>query len=302
MGAMQRTFVVAVSGGIDSVALLGLLVSGQLASSQFPAPSSRFIVAHFDHGIRPDSKADREFVQDLAKKYGLQFVFDEGNLGPNASEAEARDARYTFLRRVKDASGAASIVTAHHQDDVLETAILNMLRGTGRKGLSSLKSTDEIYRPLLSTPKSEIKKYAEEQGLAWREDSTNADTKYLRNYIRHRILPIFDADSRQKLLDLIELSKTSNAAIDEMLASQLDAESTESGINRHWFIMLPHEVSREIVAAWLRANGINDFDKKTIERIVIAGKTYAPGKQIDVNGGHIIKVSAKFLALAGRER
>ncbi len=290
---MERTYVVAVSGGVDSVALLDMLVKRGEAA---------LIVAHFDHGIRSDSASDRKFVQDLAAKYGLQFVYDEGNLGAGASEATARDARYAFLRRIKQATGADWIITAHHEDDVLETAIINMIRGTGRKGLGSLRSTDEIYRPLLNTPKSELLSYARENGLEWREDSTNADAKYLRNYVRHNILPRFDPESRQRLRGLIDSTIITNSEIDRFLAWELQGNLSDEGLDRYWLTMLPHDVAREVVASWMRSNGISDFDKKTIERIVIAGKTYAPGKQIDVDGSHIIKVSSKFLALVGRER
>ena len=119
------TYIVAVSGGVDSIVLLDLLANQEKA---------KLIVAHFDHGIRNDSRDDRMFVQDLAVRYELPFVYDVGNLGQGASEAKAREARYTFLRGVRQAAGARSIITAHHEDDVLETAILNIMRGTGRKG------------------------------------------------------------------------------------------------------------------------------------------------------------------------
>src|SRR3990172_5722177 len=126
------TYVVAVSGGVDSVVLLHLLVQkGQRAEGRGQSKYN-FIVAHFDHGIREDSKLDRELVQELAKKYNLPFVYNQGNLGPKASEATARDARYAFLNKVKDSVSAQAIITAHHQDDVLETAIINLLRGTNR--------------------------------------------------------------------------------------------------------------------------------------------------------------------------
>src|SRR4051794_16456164 len=122
-------YVVAVSGGVDSVGLLDLLRMD---------PGVKLTVSHFDHGIRDDSHLDRAHVQALARRYQLPFVYDKGALGPGASEAEARTARYQFLDNVKTKTGAHAIVTAHHQDDVLETAIINLLRGTGRKGLSSL--------------------------------------------------------------------------------------------------------------------------------------------------------------------
>src|ERR1039458_1834138 len=149
-------YIVAVSGGVDSVALLDIM------SRQ---PELDLIVAHFDDGIRTDSAKDRIFVGDLATKYGYLFEFEEGKMGSSTSEAEARLARYDFLERARNKHQAAAIVTAHHQDDVIETAILNLYRGTGRRGLSSLGSTDLIKRPLLAISKQELIDYAKSRNL-----------------------------------------------------------------------------------------------------------------------------------------
>src|SRR4051794_19867846 len=116
------SYVVAVSGGVDSMALLHYLQT---------RPGIKLTVAHFDHGIRDDSPEDRKLAQEVAKSYKLPFVYHEGRLGGEASEATARAARYDFLNKVRRSSQAQAIITAHHQDDLLETAILNMLRGTG---------------------------------------------------------------------------------------------------------------------------------------------------------------------------
>jgi len=284
-------YVVAVSGGVDSIALLDVLHNSS---------GVKLIVAHFDHGIRDDSAADRHFVEQLARQYGLPFTFDEGRLGAGASEDVARRARYAFLRRVKDVSGAKAIVTAHHEDDVFETAILNLLRGTGRKGLSSLQSTDELYRPLLKTPKANLIAYARSRNLAWREDSTNKNTDYLRNYIRHNILSKFDDESRGRLRELIRKAKDTNIEIDGMLAEQLHLQPSYEVLDRHWFIMLPHAVAKEIIAAWLRSRGISDFDKTLLERVTVAAKMYAPGKQIDINGQYVVQIRKDDLVITPR--
>ena len=302
MGANNKpvSYVVAVSGGVDSVVLLDVLA--KLAWGEHPSqhPGVRLTVAHFDHGIRQDSGADRHFVQQLAGHYGLPFTYDEGRLGPGASEAQAREARYNFLRRVRQAGGADYIVTAHHEDDLFETAILNLLRGTGRKGLSSLRTTEELYRPLLTTPKANLIAYAHKHNLNWREDSTNQSTTYLRNYIRHHIMPKLDAPARRQLRSIIRAAKAHNVEIDSLLAEQLHLQPSGMVLDRQWFIMLPHAVAREIVAAWLRHLGITDFDRQLIERIVIAAKTYAAGKQLDVNGRYVIAVTDDRLILKPR--
>jgi len=290
---MPGKYVVAVSGGVDSVVLLDLLAG---------RAELRLVVAHFDHGMRAESCADRLFVQNLAQKYNLPFVFDEGNLGAKASEATGRAGRYKFLRQVMRAADAQSIVTAHHEDDLLETAILNLLRGTGRKGLSSLKNPGEIYRPLLDTPKQALAEYAKTHHLEWREDATNADITYLRNYIRHKILPRFDAGARQNLRGLVDAAHRANTEIDTLLTNQLHVQTSRLVLDRQWFAMLPHAVAKEMLAAWLRSHGIRNFDKKLIERVTAAAKTFAPRKRIDIDAAHVLRVEKTRLALAPRER
>lgn len=287
------SYVVAVSGGVDSMVLLHILARS--------VPADRLTVAHFDHGIRPDSAEDRLLVSRVARDYGLSFVYDEGRLGAGASEAAARDARYTFLRRVMRADGADYIVTAHHEDDVLETAVINLLRGTGRKGLASLRSHGELYRPLLSTPKRHILAYAAKHGLEWREDSTNADVNYLRNYVRHVILPRFDHDDRDRLRHLITDTERKNVEIDGLLAGQLHLQPAGDRLDRHWFRELPDNVAREIVAAWLRRLGIHGFDRKTVNRLAEAIRTLANGKRSDINGRYVLLVGRDHVTVAPRQ-
>jgi tRNA(Ile)-lysidine synthase len=281
-------YVVAVSGGVDSMVLLDLLRM---------YPGVKVTVAHYDHGIREDSPYDRVHVQMLARRYNLPFVYDMGQLGPGASEAEARQARYEFLHKVKEMTGADAIVTAHHENDVLETAIINLLRGTGRKGLSSLTNGEGIIRPLLDVPKSEILDYAKRHGLVWREDSTNTDTNYLRNRVRHEILPSWSEHDRRRLLDVSRHMQTVNQEIDDILGPNLEDE-----LEREWFILLPHAVSREVMAAWLRHHHLRDFDRGTIERLTVAAKTAPSGKAIDAVKGHRMHVGGLSLALKHHER
>ncbi len=216
----------------------------------------------------------------------------------------ARTARYRFLRAARKAAGARGIITAHHQDDVLETAVINLVRGTGRRGLSSLKSSEGMARPLLRVPKKDLIAYAEANQLAWREDSTNQDTRYLRNHIRHKVLPRFSEANRQALLAYINQLHDVNQEIDGQLTSfhQKLVKGSTFHIDRRQFIMLPHAVAREVLASWLRQGGIREYDRKTLERLVIAAKTYAPNKKADITRHYFISVTADYLALRRRDR
>lgn len=283
----------AVSGGVDSVALLHLLAG---------RAELQLTVAHFDHGIRDDSAEDRRHVQTLARNYGLPFVYCRAELGMGASEAAARQARYDFLHHVRRESGAAAIVTAHHQDDLLETIILNLLRGTGRRGLSSLKSTDVIRRPLLHVPKSKLLRYAKREGLRWREDSTNTDERYLRNYVRRQIMPRFADADREVLLAIAERARVLGGEIERQAANYLHLQPAPGVLDRHQFIMLPYAVSREIMAEWLLQNAGAELSRKLLERLVITAKAGRAGTKVDVNKEYWLRICRTRLALEPRER
>jgi tRNA(Ile)-lysidine synthetase-like protein len=286
-------YVVAVSGGVDSVVLLHMLARN---------PELQLTVAHYDHGIREDSAEDRRLVQELAREYGLPFVYHAGKLGPGTSEATARTARYGFLHNVRQVSGAGAIITAHHQDDVLETIILNLLRGTGRRGLASLRSTDIVKRPLLHVPKKELLRYAEREGLRWHEDSTNTDEKYLRNYVRKYILPRFADADREALLEISRQTHALNMQITEQAVNFLHVQPARHVLDRHGFIMLPHAVAREIMAEWLLQNTGVELSRKMLERLVMAAKTGRADSRVDVSAGHWLYISRTRLALQPLER
>ena len=266
-------YIVAVSGGVDSVVLLDLLSKQKKLN---------LIVAHFDHGIRKSSNLDHDFVKELAYVRKIPFYSERIELGPDVSEETARIARYNFLEKTRKNLAADSIVTAHHQDDLIETATFNIIRGTGRRGLSSLKSTKTIKRPLLLYPKQDLIDYAEKNNLKWLEDETNKDTKYSRNYIRHKLLSGLSRQSKNNFVDILSNSRKINHTLDLELNRQLIKHSSGNTLDKKWFIMLPHKVSTEIMASWLRNQGLGSFDRKTIDRSVIAAKTFDKNKQLDL--------------------
>lgn len=286
-------YVLAVSGGVDSVVLLNLLKHKSTISKD---GSWKLGVAHFDHGIRADSGNDRLFVEKLAEEYRLPFFYCEGNLGNHASEAEAREARYEFLQKITKQTKSDATITGHHQDDVIETAIINLLRGTKAKGLSSLKSTLEIVRPLLGFSKKDIIDYAKSHNLQWREDETNQNPKYLRNYVRHNLVSKISQDQRDKLLKIINDSAKTSAEITKILG-QFVPENGQ--INRLKFINLPHSVASELVAAWLK-NLELQVDQKTVERLVAGFKSAKNGSKLDINKNHQFLIATDTIKLINK--
>lgn len=188
----EGTTLVAVSGGIDSVVLLDLCYHAGLDIA----------VAHCNYQLRgQDSEDDLLFVKDLANSYGLPFhqhIVDlrqkitQQNSSSNV-QAEARKIRYHFMRAVAKEHNYLRIATAHHQQDKVETFLINMMRGSGLAGLVALDATNgDLVRPLLFATKLEIQQYAQEKKLAWREDKSNASTNYLRNKLRHKVIPVLE--------------------------------------------------------------------------------------------------------------
>lgn len=264
-------YIIAVSGGVDSMVLLDMLHKNTELD---------LIVAHIDHGIREDSSEDADFVAGVAGVLGVSYESIKLDLGASASEDTARRHRYDFLRNVRKKHDAVAIVTAHHLDDRIETAAINTLRGTMRRGLVSLKETDEIKRPLLGMTKDEIRDYAITHRIEWREDSTNSTDDYLRNRVRGRLYGTITPSLRKELTQLLATIEADNTHIDQLIAKYLDGRGAR--LLRSECMNIDALVLYEIVAAWLRANNAT-FDKNTIVRICNGARNLKNGAKIDID-------------------
>ncbi len=286
-------YVLAVSGGVDSIVLLDVLAR---------LPGLELIVAHYDHGIRADSADDAALARAAAERYGLAYMYERGELGPPASEDAARQARYGFLRRAMLTQNAHAIITAHHEDDVLETAALNLLRGTGRKGLTSLASRGELLRPLLKIPKKTLLEYAQTRQLRWHEDSTNANERYRRNLVRHRLMPRMSAERRMAFAELLARQRAVNAEIDMLLDEILATQPAPQYLSRQLFAALSYAVAAELMAAWLRQNQLGGFGKKRLHQLIVFAKTASPGKQSPLSAAYMLHVRKQFLQILPTHR
>lgn len=193
---VEKRLLVATSGGADSVALLRGL--DEIA----PSLSLELVVAHLNHRLRgPESDADAVWVNELAKSLNLTCEvgdLTEGSLDPGAGalEENARIARYRFLEEAAEKFGCSTIVVAHTADDLIETALLHLFRGTGIAGLCSippvrpLNAERRLVRPMLGTRRSLVEQYLQDRQQSFRVDSTNSETWQTRNRIRHVVLPM----------------------------------------------------------------------------------------------------------------
>ena len=182
------TILLTVSGGIDSIVLCEL----------FHQAGLKFGIAHCNFQLRvEESDTDELFVEELAEKYGVQFhsvSFDTSAFAKKnklSIQVAARQLRYQWFEEIRTQFEYKYIATAHHQDDSIETFFINLIRGTGIAGLHGiLPKQNNIIRPLLFTGKDQIEVFAKKNKLEHREDSSNASDKYVRNKIRHKLIPL----------------------------------------------------------------------------------------------------------------
>jgi tRNA(Ile)-lysidine synthase len=222
MLAGGETVLVAVSGGADSVALLNFLV--ELA----PAWRLQLHVLHVDHQLRPDSLADADFVRALGARLGVPVDVVTVMVDPRGSvEAGAREARYAALEAAAARLGAHRIAVGHTADDQAETVLMRLVEGAGVRGLAGIPPVrGRIIRPLIDMHRAALEAALGAAGVSWVEDPTNRDPKFLRNRIRHELLPLL-ADSYNPgvaaaLTRVSALARDTVTALDRAAAVELE--------------------------------------------------------------------------------
>lgn len=280
----RSEFILAISGGLDSMVLLHAM--------QKLKPQAQLIVAHFHHGESddPEVKTYREQASLMVKSYcdlhGFMF-FSGKSLEKLSSEDEFRQKRRQFFAQVKADYPHSILVTAHHKDDLLETWLLKMIRGTGAEGLENFKFwNQQVLRPLLSFTKAEILNYAQTEGLTWLDDPSNQENDYLRNWIRNEWLKALDAkvpgsianltNSLQRLVDEI---KTDDQAIVINYDYNSKNISTKASFNRTEFLQLSHSNQFKTLAKGMKGIGQREFSQGQLQEII---------KRLDKNQKDII--------------
>lgn len=188
---------VAVSGGADSVVLLHIL---HRLSARFPL---RLQILHVNHRLRGvESDEDEEFVRTLGYTLGIEVDVERSETVPKGNlEEAARDARRLFFRRCMEEHGLKRVALGHTRSDQAETILFRFLRGSGLAGLAGMRmvTADGLIRPLLTTSREEVRDWAKAEGIAWREDSSNADTGFARNRLRNEAIPALARDFNSNL-------------------------------------------------------------------------------------------------------
>lgn len=185
---LPRRLLVGLSGGADSVALALLLMKENV----------QLTAVHVNHGLRgAASDGDEAFVRQLCQQWGLPLMVYRATPPEHPGEDWARQARYGFFRQAIEQTGAQAIALAHHRDDQAETLLLHLLRGSGLTGLTGMAEDGHVLgvrviRPLLHLSRQELRQVLREADLPWREDDSNQDETYLRNAVRHQLLPLME--------------------------------------------------------------------------------------------------------------
>ena len=284
--------IVGISGGADSTALLDLLAN-------LPAIPLRLVAAHLNHGLREaESDADEEFCRKLAEQYRIPFESRRVDVKTMAAahslnlEDAGRRARVAFFNELLVTWQATAIALAHHADDQAETVLMRLLRGSGLTGLSAMSYRNDrgYIRPLLNITREELEVHLTGRGQVWREDATNQDRTFLRNRIRHELLPLLEQYN-----PAIRTTLAATAAILSGDNDLLDSQATQTA--KHIchgatcsispLTTLPLALQRRIIRLMLsRLHGnLEQFTHSHIDDVCRMATTHRPNATINLPQG-----------------
>ncbi len=290
--AAASPLLVAVSGGPDSVALAHVLIEA----------GRKIEIAHFDHQTRGEGSAeDARFVEALAKRLGVPFHLHSEDVeagadqSPMSFEEYARERRYAFLIATAKARGCAAIATGHHADDQAETVLMRVLRGTAPRGIGGTPPIAEregvrVVRPFLGARRAEILAWLHERNLRYCHDETNLDTDFVRNRIRHDLLPQLRREYNPRVVEaltrLADLARTEDDLMHSLTIEFATTCIAENGdtILRAPFALGHRALQRRAVLEWAYRHGVRP-DADHVERAVEFILHAPPHKHFDLGGG-----------------
>jgi tRNA(Ile)-lysidine synthase len=281
-------YLIGVSGGRDSVTLLHWLIN---------IGYKKLTVCHLNHQLRGrSSEADARLVEKLAAKYQVNFELGAANVRALAKkkrisiETAAREARYGFFAKAAKRHGCGTIFLAHHADDLVETFLLNLIRGAGLTGLAGMRDVSSrcidgidltIVRPLLAVWRRDIDRYVRECHLRFREDATNKNLATTRNRIRNRIIPylekILGRNIRQNIWRTAMIAAEEEKCINEELSDSTNADLSVTTLRA-----LPVALQRRAILKWLRAQNISEVGFDVIERVRSLADREAPIAKVNL--------------------
>jgi tRNA(Ile)-lysidine synthase len=290
--------VLAVSGGLDSMVLLD--------AASATVPRSQIIVATYDHGTGNAATAALDLVARSTQALGMEFVGGSADV-PLETEAELREARWDFLRGVADAANAV-VATAHSADDQTETVLMRILRDAGARGLAALYAESDVIRPLIRLTRRDLARYARAQGLTWVEDPSNASPQFLRNRVRHHLLPALrhvrmgiDAD----LLAIARKAARWRADVEAYVATDIElrtfAETPGLDVCAN---ALSLRTTEELCVLWpaIAAHAGLVLDRRGIVRVAEFTREGRVGARMQLSGGWEVTRSRDTLQLRASDQ
>ena len=253
--SQHQKFAIGCSGGADSTFLTFLLFY------KFPFLQDRFVLCHFNHGLRgKDSELDEKFVQEIANHLEIPIKIDRQDSRDKADEAFLRNQRLDFFKRIATNDRISHIFLGHHADDVAETLLWRLPRSSTVSGLNTPKpiSTHDqliLLRPLLNLSRMEIRDFLTKFKIPWREDQSNEESKYLRNRIRSQVIPVwkesFEFDLLRGIAKTRELLEQDASALDYYADKAYRVCKTDKLIKINHFNSHPIAIRRRILRLWL---------------------------------------------------
>lgn len=295
----------AVSGGADSVALMLLLL--ELRTELGIVLS----VAHVNHKLRgEESEADQRFVEELCQAHALELHCRTAPVdsGKSGIEAAARELRYQYFQELARANPGLKIATGHTLEDQAETVLLRLLRGTGIRGLAGIhprialedpgRSVGEVVRPLLSCRRAELQKLLRDRGQSWREDSSNRDPKFLRNRVRHAVLPVLNESFGAAVIDnLADLAEIARAEDDHWEISHPEIRANAGELRVHSLLSMPLAAQRRLIRAWIKMQSAKASTSFRMIEDALELARSAPGKVLELTTGQRLRRTREGLQI-----
>lgn len=298
----NQRLLVAVSGGQDSLCLIKLLLDLQ------PKWGWGLAIGHCDHRWREDSKANAEFVRQLAQNWNLPF-YCQTAAQISTSEAEARQWRYEALGTIAQEQGYAAVITGHTASDRAETLLYNLMRGSGMDGLQALAWQRELIpeislvRPLLELTRTETAAFCQQLDLRVWEDATNYDLKYARNRIRHELLPYlqthFNPQVESALARTAELLQADVEYLDTVATAlrQHVQHSTLPQLQRHLLKDAPLAIQRRVMRQFLEQVLSYPTNFAEVEKGVVLITAPNRSRTDPFPGGEVAEVQGEWICL-----
>ncbi len=266
----NSTLLVGFSGGYDSCTLLDVL--NQLKEKY----RFKLCAAHLNHGWREaESDKEEENCRNFCLQNNVEFYSEKLDKSVPKTETDARDARYLFYKKVSEYLKTQNIFTAHNQNDVVETLIYRLAKGTGVKGLCCIEEKKylnglNVFRPLLNISRDKIEVYCKENNLSPNNDSSNFDTKYKRNFVRHEVIPMLEKinpNAKCAINSLHENAKETDSIVNEYLIQVKSQIFEDNKIKTNKFLKLSDALKQRIIYELLIDKNI-EYDRKKIIEIV----------------------------------